>query len=143
MTQKSHFTSLLLLILICVAPMALLWIFAVIALAISMNSVSLSSDTSSLLPITIVVFLLIAGGLGLAGLIKMLIHIYKNGYRPANANTIRLLYAGIVSLAILNMIVIYEEGLTAKLIIFFSPILAALVLIKLTHSKLKLGSEHN
>jgi hypothetical protein len=131
MSTKSSFAALLILVLICFAPVTLLWGLAVVMVAISIHWESFPNQMTSLIPFIITISLLFMGGIGLVGLIKMMKHIYRYGYKPADALTIRCLYAGILSLVILNLIIL-NFGFSVSIIVFVSPIVAAVVLIKLT-----------
>ena len=134
MPTKLGFIAILLMVLICFVPVTLLWLLAVVMLTASYMA-SFAGDASSIMFVISSIILLFMGGVGLIGVIRMMDHIYRQGYQPADIATIRCLYAGMLSLALLNISMIISMGFSPVVIVFVIPIICSLALIKLTSKK--------
>lgn len=134
MPTKLGFVAILLMVLICFVPVTLLWLLAVVMLTASYMD-SFSVDASSIMFVIPSIILLFMGGVGLIGVVRMMDHIYRQGYQPADTATIRCLYVGMLSLALLNISMIVTMGFSPIAIVFVIPIICSLVLIKLTSQK--------
>lgn len=136
MSTKPDYSLLTLATLICFAPTALLWALAIFTLA-SISLDAYSSDSSIFIRpsidfLIISIVLLILGGVGLVGVYQMMNHIYCHGYQLASARIYRKLYAGLISLLILNLIIVFYSDLLIAIVIFILPIICSIYLIKLT-----------
>ena len=131
MPTKLGFAAILVMVLICFVPVTLLWSLAVVMLTASYMD-SFAGDMSSFMFLIPSIILLFMGGVGLIGVILMVNHIYRRGYQPANKDTMRCLYTGMLSLAILNIFMVLGTGFSIAMAVFVIPIICSLVLIKLT-----------
>ncbi len=134
MPTKLGLAAIIVMVLICFIPVTLLWCLAIVMLAASYMD-SFAGDLSSFMFLIPSIILLFMGGVGLIGVILMLVHIYECGYQPANKNTMRCLYTGMLSLVILNIFMVLSLGFSFTMIVFVIPVICSLVLIKLTLNK--------
>lgn len=134
MPTKLGFAAIIVMVLICFVPVTLLWCLAIVMLAASYMD-SFAGDLPSFMFLIPSIILLFMGGVGLVGVILMLGHIYECGYQPANKNTMRCLYTGILSLVILNIFMVLSMGFSTAITVFVIPIICSLALIKLTLNK--------
>ncbi len=119
-------------ILICFIPITLLWALGCfVAVAILFKEFDSIFSWFSLIS---AIFLLL-GGMGLIGIFQIAIHIFDRGYQPATASIYRKLYAGILSLVLLNGFMIFTNGnlsISPMIIVFLTPIICSLHLISIT-----------
>lgn len=134
MPTKLGFAAIIVMVLICFVPVTLLWILAVVMLVTSYID-SFAGDLFSFMLLIPTFILLFMGGVGLVGVVLMVGHIYECGYQPANKNTMRCLYTGMLSLVILNIFMVLSLGFSFTMIVFVIPVICSLVLIKLTLNK--------
>jgi hypothetical protein len=130
MTIKTVFGLLVGEVLICFAPITLLWGFGVLMFgAVVFDGWGLGIW---MMPAFILLFL---GGLGLIGLFQIMVHIYHIDFVEAETAVYRKLYAGILSMAILSIGTMIGNGFSVELIVFLLPVFCSLHLIYLTKSK--------
>lgn len=134
MPTKLGFTAIFVMVLICFVPVTLLWCLAIVMLITSYIG-AFAGDLFSFMLLMPTFILLFMGGVGLVGVILMVNHIYKRGYQPANKNTMRCLYTGMLSLVILNIFMVLSMGFSTAMTVFVIPIICSLALIKLTINK--------
>lgn len=128
MSNKTIFGLLVVEVLICFLPTIALWAFGVCAMVIFAFSGFMAIVS------LLISCLVILGGVGLLGVFQVLKHIYKSGFQPADDAIHTKLYAGIITLTIVDLFILFSSRISLESLVFILPVICGIHLVYLTRT---------